>query len=214
MKGSAADKPLNIVSQILSVIFYPGFLPVYGLLLIFYAPTLFAWELAARYAGMKNIILLLVFVNMTVVPVAMMPLLRYRNIISSYTMNTRTDRVIPLAIGVLMYLVTTIIFYSFGIPELIRSFILATTIVALLIMLITTRWKISVHSAGMGSLLAVVMALSVRMRADLSAIWIPIVLLSGMVMAARLYLSSHKPAQIYSGFALGFIVIWLVMVIF
>lgn len=214
MTDKQENRILKVVAQTLSVIFFPGFLPVYGLMIIFYAPTIFSWELAVRYDGLKGTVLLLAFVNMTVVPVALMPLLRYRNIISSYTMNTRTDRIIPLAIGCLMYLLTTILFYSFHIPELIRTFVLATTILAVLVLIITTRWKISVHSAGLGSLLAIVMTLSARMHANLTLIWVIVMLLAGMVMAARLYLRSHKPAQVYSGFALGFMVIWLVMVVF
>ncbi len=205
---------LKLSSQILSVIFFPGFLPVYGLLIIFNAPTLFAYELAVRYGSLKGVILLLAFVNMTVVPVALMPLLKYRNIISSYSMNTRSDRIVPMAIGSLMYLVTTVIFYSFQVPGIIKSFILATAILSVLILVITFRWKISIHSAGLGSLLATVMALSVRMYANLAAIWIPLILISGLVMASRLYLNSHNQSQIYAGFALGFLTIWLVMVVF
>jgi len=208
------NKSLTLASQILSVIFFPGFLPIYGLLIIFNAPTLYSYELAARYGSLKGVILLLAFVNMTLVPVAFMPLLKYRNIISSYSMNTRTDRIIPMAIGSLMYIVTTVIFYSFRIPVIIKSFILATTILAILILLITLRWKISIHSAGLGSLLAAVMALSVRMYANLTALWLVLILCSGLVMAARLYLNSHRPAQVYAGFALGFIVMWLFMAVF
>jgi len=214
MTDFSENKSLKLGSQILSVIFFPGFLPIYGLLIIFNAPTLFAYELAARYGSLKGVILLLAFINMTVVPVALMPLLRYRNIISSYSMNTRSDRIIPMAIGCLMYTVTTIIFYSFQIPEIIKSFVLASTIISILILIITLKWKISIHSAGLGSLVAIVMALSLRMYADLTAIWIPLIFVAGLVMAARMYLNSHKPSQTYAGFALGFLVIWFVMVIF
>lgn len=205
---------LKLGSQILSVIFFPGFLPIYGLLIIFNAPTLFAYELAVRYGSLKGVILLLAFVNMTVVPVAIMPLLKYKNIISSYSMDIRSDRIVPMAVASLMCLVTTIIFYSFRIPGIIQSFILATTILSILILLITLKWKISIHSAGLGSLLAMVMALSVRMFADLAVLWIPLILITGLVMAARLYLKSHTSTQIYAGFALGFITMWLVMVVF
>ena len=175
-------KPLKFTSQILSVIFFPGFLPIYGLLVIFNARTLFAYELAVRYGSLKGIILLLAFINMTVVPVALMPLLRYRNIISSYSMNKRSDRIIPMAIGCFMYLVTTIIYYSFQIPEIIKSFILATTILSILILLITLKWKISIHSAGLGSLLAIVMALSLRMSTNLASLWIPLILVTGKAL--------------------------------
>jgi len=214
MSKNEDNQILKIGAQILAVIFFPGFLPIYGLLIIFNAPTFFAYELAARYGSLKGIILLLAFVNMTVVPVALMPLLKYRNIISSYSMNTRSDRIIPMAIGSLMYLVTSIIFYSFQIPELIKSFVLASTILSILILIITLKWKISIHSAGVGSLLATVMALSVRMYANLAAIWIPLIFLSGLLLASRLYLNSHNPPQIYAGFALGFLTLWLGLVVF
>ena len=214
MTKNSDNNVLKLGSQILAVIFFPGFLPIYGLLIIFNAPTFFAYELAARYGSLKGVILLLAFVNMTVVPVALMPLLKYRNIISSYTMNTRSDRIVPMAIGSLMYLVTTIIFYSFQIPEIIKSFVLGSTILTILILVITLKWKISIHSAGLGSLLATVMALSVRMYANLAVIWIPLIFLSGLVMASRLYLNSHNPPQIYAGFALGFLTLWLTLVVF
>jgi len=214
MTNYSDNSPLKLASQILSIIFFPGFLPIYGLLIIFNAPTLFSYELAARYGSLKGIILLLAFVNMTVVPVAFMPLLKYRKVISSFSMDTRTDRIIPMAIGSLMYIITTIIFYSFQIPGIIKSFILASTIIALLILIITLKWKISIHSAGLGSLLAAVMALSIRTYSDLTRIWVILIIFSGLVMAARLYLNSHKPSQVYSGFALGFIIMWFTMVIF
>lgn len=204
-------KSMTVLSQILSIVFFPGFIPVYGLLILFYSPTVFAYELDVRYGDLKRIIFLLAFINMTVVPLAAMPLLKFRNIISSYSMNVRGERLIPLGIGCIMYVITSVIFYSFHVPELIKTFVLAATIASLLILLITTKFKISLHAAGMGSILATVMVLSLRMYVNLIYLWLPLILLAGMVMAARLYLKSHRPIQIYSGFLLGFITFWFVM---
>ncbi|MEZ5011781.1 MAG: phosphatase PAP2 family protein [Bacteroidales bacterium] len=198
------------LSQGLSVLFHPAFLPVYGLLLIFNAPT---FMVHLPY-DIKRIIFLMATVNMTVVPLALMPLLKYRNMITSYGMETTRERVIPLTLGVMMYTVTTIIFFTYQIPVLIKSFMLASTVTSFIILVITFRWKISIHSAGMGGLLATAMALSVRMNADLRWVVMAIIFLSGVVMASRLYLRVHTPAQVYTGFVAGFTVFMIVMTMF
>jgi hypothetical protein len=197
-------------SRILSVLFHPVFMPVYGLMIIFFAPTF----MVHLPVSMKRIIFLLAAINLTVVPLALMPLFKYRNIISSYHMDKRSEQIVPLAIGTMMYIVTTVIFYSYQIPVMIKSFMLAATVTSALILIITFRWKISIHSVGMGALLASVIVLSLRMRTNLIVIWVPLLLLSGLVMTVRLYLESHKPAHVYSGFLLGFLTVFIVMMVF
>lgn len=194
-------------SQGLSVLFHPAFLPVYGLLLIFNAPT-FMVHLPYE---IKRVIFMMATVNMTVVPMALMPLLKYRNLITSYGMETTRERVIPLSLGVMMYTITTIIFYTYQIPVLIKSFMLASTVTSFIILIITFKWKISIHSAGMGGLLATAMSLSIRMNADISWVIISIIFLSGLVMATRLYLRVHTPGQVYAGFVAGFAIFLIVM---
>lgn len=200
----------GFLAQLLSVLFHPVFMPVYGLLLIFNAPT---FMVHLPY-NIKRVIFLLATVNMTVVPLAMMPLLRYRNLITSYNMENARERVIPMTLGVMMYTVTTIIFYSYQIPLLIKSFMLAASVTSFILLVITFRWKISIHSAGMGGLLATVMALSLRMGAGLTEIWLVLVFLSGLVMMSRLYLRGHNPMQVYTGFATGFITFIVIMWLF
>jgi len=209
MEERGSQKIVRQISTIVSVAFHPVFMPVYGLLVIFYAPTF----MVHLPDPMKRVIFLLASINMTVVPLAMMPLLKYRNVIRSYQMEMRNERIIPLALGTMMYIITTVIFYSYQIPVLIKSFMLAASISATLILIITFNWKISVHSAGMGALLATSIVLSLRMRTNLIAIWIPLLALTGLIMSSRLYLSSHRPSQVYAGFLLGFITVFVVMMI-
>ncbi len=210
MGEQLSKNSLRQVSNILSVLFHPVFMPLYGLLIIFYSPTF----LVHLPASMKRIIFLLAAVNMTIVPLAMMPLLKYRNVIHSYTMDMRSERIIPIALGTMMYIVTTIIFFSYEIPVIIKSFTLSAAIGSSLILLITFRWKISVHGAGMGALLATVIVLSIRMNTNLLVILIPLLILSGLILTVRLYLNSHNPLQVYMGFLLGFLTVFIVMTIY
>ncbi len=210
MEEKRSTRILRLLSMVISIVMHPVFLPVYGLLLIFNAPTF----MVHLPAGIKRVIFLLTAVNMTIVPVALLPLLKMRNVITSYSMELRKERIIPLALGTMMYVVTTVIFYSYQIPVIIKSFMLSASLTSFLILIITFNWKISVHAAGAGGLLATVMVLSIRMYADLIIFWLPLIVLTGILMSARLYLRSHNPAQVYTGFLIGFVSFSLVMFFF
>ncbi|MFN2379500.1 MAG: phosphatase PAP2 family protein [Bacteroidales bacterium] len=207
MNQTEKREPLRLISQVVSILFHPVFMPLYGLLIIFFAPTIFIYI----PGNIKRVLFMLVLINMMVVPLAMLPLFRYRNIISSYSLTDAGERVMPLALGLLMYILTTIIFFSYQIPALIKSFILAASVVVFILLMVTLIWKISIHSAGMGGLLATVMALSVRMGAPLTVWLAALILLSGVVMASRLYLGAHKPGQVYWGFLTGFVPFMIIL---
>jgi hypothetical protein len=210
MNDNEKREPLRIISEVVSILFHPVFMPVYGLLIIFFAPTIFIYI----PGNVKRVIFMLVMINMTVVPLAMLPLFRYRNIISSYSLTARSDRVMPLALGLLMYILTTIIFFSYQIPVLIKSFMLAATVTAFIVLVITMMWKISIHSAGMGGLLATVIALLLRMGAPLTTYLTVLIAISGVVLTARLYLGVHKPGQVYWGFMAGLVPFIIIMLFF
>lgn len=210
MEPKIAERVFTTVSNIFSIVLHPVFLPIYGLLIIFNAPTF----LVHLPASLKRIIFLLATINMAIVPIALLPFLKYRNLIQTYHIDKRQERILPLAIGTMMYIVTTVIFFSYEIPQIIKSFVLSASLCSVIILGITFYWKVSIHSAGMGALLASVTVLSTRMMADLSIIWIVLLILSGLLLSARLYLKSHNPLQIYIGFLTGFLSVFIVMTIY
>jgi membrane-associated phospholipid phosphatase len=67
-------------------------------------------------------------------------------------------------------------------------------------------WKISIHAVGSGALIALVVVLSIKMHTPLTWFLIPVIMASGLVMSARLWLNSHSPAEVWSGFLLGLLV--------
>jgi len=210
MEESKKGSVLRTAANILSIVAHPVFLPVYGLLIIFNAPTF----MVHLPASLKRIIFMLATINMTVVPMAFLPLLKYRKLIDSYQMDSRKERIIPLAMGTMMYIVTTIIFFSYEIPQLIKLFMMASSVLSFLLLVITFWWKISIHAAGIGALLASVLVLSLRMMADLTPILMGLLILSGVLLSSRLFLKAHKPVQVYSGFLLGLFSMFIVMMIF
>jgi hypothetical protein len=203
---SFTEKPAKIISAV----FHPLFMPVYALLIIFFAPTLFGY----LPFQVKKLLLLIVIVNNVLLPISLLTFLRHFSKISSWTVNTRSERIIPLIITSVLYLVTVFIIYKFPIPVFLKSFFFATCFLSLLVTLINFWWKISLHSVGVGALIATVLILSFKMYSPLVWFLVSSVIAGGLVLSSRLSLSSHSPQQVWFGFLTGFLGLVLFMVFF
>lgn len=199
----------NHAATFITLLFHPVLLPLYGLLLIFSIPAL----LAFLPGPARRIIFTMVLVNTVILPIAMLPLLKLRNVISSYRLETRGERIIPLLMTSLMYFVTAFMMFRLQLPLLIKEYLFAASCVVLATALLNFRWKISVHALGAGAMLATVLVLSFRMLTVNVWVLVLTLIVSGIVMASRLLLRAHTPAEVYSGFVTGFMVMTLVMLI-
>jgi hypothetical protein len=189
-------------ASLITLLFHPIVLPIYGLLLIFNVPAL----LSFLPGPARRIIFTMVLVNTVILPIAILPLLKLRNVISSYRLETRGERIIPLLMTSLMYFVTAFMMFRLQLPLLIKEYVFAASCVVLATALLNFRRKISVHAVGAGAMVATVMILSFRMLTV--NVWVLVITLivSGLVMTSRLWLRAHTPAEVYSGFVTGFIV--------
>ena len=189
----------DMLAKIVSAIFHPLLMPVYGLLIIFSAPALYGYLPFA----VKKTLFIVVLINNVVIPFCLMPYFRFRNIISSWSVEKRQERIIPLVTTSFFYSVTVYLTLKFHIPAFIKAFILASAFLAIAVTIINFWWKISIHSAGMGALTALVLVLSVKMQTPLTWFMIVMILSTGLVMSSRLWLNSHGPGEVWSGFLLG-----------
>jgi membrane-associated phospholipid phosphatase len=185
-------------------------MPVYGLTIIFSAPTLFGY----LPFEVKKIMLLVIIVNNVFLPIALMLLLYNRKIISTWTIDDRKERRIPLMLTTILYGTTFYIIFKFPIPFFLKSFIFTSFFISLLVTVINFWWKISLHAAGAGALLAIVLFLSVKMNAPLEWYLVAVVIEGGLVMSSRLKLNYHNPQQVWVGFLAGFLGLIALMVLF
>jgi hypothetical protein len=200
----------DILAKVISVIFHPLFMPIYGMIIIFTAPTLF-WYIPFK---VKKILLFVVATNNVLIPVSLMPFFRYRNIISSWAIETRKERRIPLLTVSFFYSITSFIIFRLQIPLFIKSFIFATAVLAITVSVVNFWWKISLYSVGTGALAGLVIVLSLNMMVPLTWFLIPVFLITGLVLTSRLKLNTHNPPEVYIGFITGFIGIFLIMLLF
>jgi len=198
------------LAKIVSIVFHPLFMPLYGLAILISAPTFL------RYlpADAKRILFLVVLINNVLIPLALLPFLRYRDIISSYQIDDRRERIIPLLTTSILYCTTSFIVFRFQVPFFLKSFIFATSVVAIIVSMINFWWKISMHAVGAGALTATVLSLSIRMHTPLTWYLLAVVLTSGVVLSARLRLNSHNPSQVWVGYLTGFmgIILFILLV--
>jgi hypothetical protein len=206
ISGSFTDR----LAKIITVIFHPLLMPLYGLLIIFSAPTLFGYLPFVQ----KKVVVLILATNNILLPLSLLPYLKWRKIISSWTISERSERIIPMAIASFFYFVTLYIVLKFTIPLFIKAVILSTALLSFLITIITFWWKISIHASGAGALTCLIFMLSIRMHAPLAPYLISVLLVSGLVLSSRLRLNTHNPKEVWLGYLTGIAGMGLLLFIF
>lgn len=192
---SASEK----FDKIVSVIFHPVFIPVYGLAIIFSANTPFGflpWHV-------KKLIYLIIIVNNVFLPLSVLPFLMQMNFISSYSITEREERAVPLIISAILYATSSYIIYRFPVPHFLKSYIFSVFLVSVIITIINFRWKISLHSVGAGAMMALLFFLTFELYSSLFWFVVGASLLGGIVLSARLRLNLHTPSQVWWGFFSG-----------
>ncbi|MCE5346867.1 MAG: phosphatase PAP2 family protein [Bacteroidales bacterium] len=190
---------LDKSAKTISVIFHPLLMPLYGMIIIFSGPTLLGY----LPFNFKKLLFLIVLINNVLLPLSIIPFFIYKNIISSWTIENRQERIIPLLLTTLLYASTSFIIFRFPIPLFLKSFLLAAFFISLAVTVINFWWKISIHSVGAGALTALVLILSFKL--DSSLVWylISVIMISGLVLSSRLRLNAHNPSQVWSGYLIG-----------
>jgi hypothetical protein len=210
MNNSRSADFSDNLARTISVIFHPFLLPVYGLVIIFIAPTLYYY----LPFNVKKLVILIVLVNNILLPLSLIPFFVHNNFIGSWFMNERKDRVIPLIISTILYVVTIYIIFRFKVPYFLKSFFLAIAFLSLTATLINFWWKISLYSIGAGAILALVLTLSFKMHTPLLWYLIPAILADGLILSSRLQLGLHNPGQVWSGFLTGFLGFYFIVMLF
>ena len=187
------------ISKIFSVGFHPVFIPLYGLLLIYSSPTLLSF-IPAR---MKWTIFLLVLANNVILPLSLAAILYLKGAIKTFNARDRNERVVLLTFALLMYTVTAILLLKIQVPNLFRAYFIATAFVTLVTLIITAIYRISLHAAGFGGLLSLLVFMI--MLYDIRSAWqlVTVVLIGGGVLSSRLYLDDHTPTETWTGLFAG-----------
>lgn len=200
---------LETAAKTVSIIFHPLLMPLYGITIIFSAPTLFGY----LPFEIKKLLFLIILVNNILLPLSLMPFYYHRHIITSWTISERKERNIPLLITTILYATTSYIIFKFPVPVFLKTFIFSTALLSVVVTVVNLRWKISLHSVGAGALISLVLILSVKMLTPLEGYLITAFVSGGLILSSRLKLNLHSPAQVWLGLSAGFFGLTLFMLV-
>lgn len=191
-------------AQFLSIAFHPLFVPLIMVALLFNSHTYVAFMVPDE---MKMLIYVIIVVNMIIIPSAIFAYMKRKGMISSFQMEKKEERRLPMVIILISYVGTNFMLQGSELDALIHLLILGAAFIVVASFFITLRWKISIHMIGMGGIVGTIIGLIIQYNALLMNWLYLLIFLSGLVAYARLKLRAHTPAQVYAGFTLG--VVWM-----
>ncbi len=191
------------LASVISFILHPLLMPTYGFLLIFSTRNYISMFTPYNY---KIAIVSVTFLFTFVLPTINALILLKMGRIKSLEMDTPAERVIPYGSTAVYYFALFYLFYNKQLPAVFKILVLGAAISILLTLIINYKWKISAHTIGIGGIAGATLGMMYRLQVDLNFMFMLIILLAGFVSFARLKLNAHTPAQVYTGFLLGFMV--------
>lgn len=213
---------MNQLSRILSWVFIPLNAPVFALLIAAYVPADTVWgrnEVIYLIPEDWKLLLLLMFAFFSIlIPSFTILFLRYSGVITTVMMDSRKERMIPsffvnVSAVALFYLVQ-LKDPDNRLPTAVYALTIGSFITVFICTIITQWWKVSLHAAGMGILSGFLFAYYAGL--DYYVFWIlpATLIMSGIVMSARIYLGKHSLAQCLVGYSIGVAALTLTVLLF
>ncbi len=188
------------LANLLSVLLHPLWMPT---ITIWWC---FRLDPYMSYGYSKDLLLLLfgmVFAMTAVFPLVSALLMRRSGLVSDLTMPHRQERIPTFIIALMYYGMCWFLIRRTTENPITTGIFMGAFISLLLVLLITLRWKISAHMAGIGGLIGAVLAVIIIDEREAPLTLCLLFVLAGALGTARLVASDHTPAQVYAGALLG-----------
>jgi membrane-associated phospholipid phosphatase len=193
-----------VLARVVSWVFHP-------LLLATYLFSLFTLLLPAGMAPIKEDghwkFVFLIFCVTFALPALNIFLFKALGTISSVTLQSRRERIVPFSFVTVLYLVITWLLYSrtrIGLNDNVLKFLLLIDALVVVATVVTVFYKISVHSMAAWAFIGILLPLNkISEEGKLFGPTLIAILLAGVIMAARLQLNAHTPREVMLGGIFG-----------
>lgn len=185
----------------LSWALHPFLQPLYLMLLL-----LTCTAFAAYPATVRLYLLGVVVLYTIVIPALALGVLHSWGRLSDFRIDNRNERILPLLIGAVCYLLCALTLGRIESAVFIRKLMVAAACCEVMCLVVSLRWKISLHLTGMGVLTAMLAVMNFIGVGNMLVPMCVVILASGALASARLYLGCHSGAQVFAGFCGGFAV--------
>ena len=200
------------IANLISIIFHPLLLATYLFTaFILMDPML---VLPPGYTKVAQwLIVLVVWLTTFAIPALSLGLLKYTGNISSLKLQNRKERLLPFFYITIFYVFTAYYFSrQMLVTDITSGIFILTAMMILAASIVTFFWKISVHSVSMGGVVGLLFVITAMLpESPVNYLLLAAILISGLVLSARLKLQAHTPAQVYMGFVLGLLISFMII---
>ncbi len=207
MTQQTMEKKLIAGAKLLSVVFNPFYLPLVGMILLFWFSylSLLTWKY-------KLTVILLVYIFTVLLPTVIIRLYSNYHGWKLFALGQKERRMVPYIISIVSYFTCYYIMNFFHIPYFISLILVIALSVQVLCAFINSWWKISTHSAGIGAVTGTVVMFSLIFGFYLLW-WLSLsLIISGLVCSSRIILRQHSLAQVMVGYFVGFAIAVFVII--
>lgn len=211
MQTTRKGKNIILAANVLSIVFSPLFVPIYGMIM-----ALTMTPLSVLPTSTRLISLGVVATFTGILPLFLLYLMKRSGRISDIDITQRGQRTRPLIMMLICYTLT--LFYVIGAhaPLWLILYFASGLVTAIILGIITiaVKWKISMHGAGMGNLAGFLAAIGMLgLGGESTMIWLSITIIcAGMVGSARVILEKHTLMQVFCGFTISALVTYFMMI--
>jgi len=192
-------KVVLYIARAISAAFRPFYLPLLGVAALFLFSILNVWPLVARIR-----VLLLIWISTVLLPQFLISIYHKTHGLKFLPFVGKEHRIVPYMISIVCYSLCYWILVQFNSPHMIKSVVIAALVVQMVCALINIKWKISTHSAAIGSFLGGLIAFSCIFYFN-PIWWFCVVnLIGGVVGSCRMILRQHTLGEVIGGYCVGF----------
>jgi hypothetical protein len=181
-------------------------MPTYGALLALWGSAVLCYlPLGTRLAVLLVVLGITCFLPMIVIAV-----LHNFKIVKDKRLNDRRERWMPYLFTIGCYIAAGFYLVHIHAPYWLPVFMWGGAAACVISFIVNFWWKISAHLAGIGGVLAFAFCMQADGLGAFNLFWLIIVLilLTGALASARLYMHRHTFWQAVAGFANGYICVY------
>ena len=198
------------VARVVSILFHPLLMPTLGLLLLLNSGT----YLSLLDPAAKRAILFVMALGTLFFPLMMLPVLYYRNLITTFQDASREERLVPHLIILILYVITFVYFVRLPLSRVIHAYVLSVSILLFIILLVSLKFKICGHMAALGGISGLIFTLILLYETPIQGILMLTLRAAGLTGTARLLMGVQQPVEVYSGYLLGFGVVLTTLLVY
>lgn len=197
------------LAKVLSVFAHPIFINLLCLYLLF---MLFPQLNHGMPLRIQLFFISFIFISTSIIPVIIVLAMRVMGKVKSVTLESSEERKLPYLITFALYVFN---YYNFikspTTDPVILQYLLACGAIVGSIAVINYFNKISIHMATLGAMCGLLATVGYIGFSDIRLALILAIIFSSLVATARLSLQAHLPQQIYAGFILGFVLMFVIL---